>query len=741
MAKKKTEQDNRTTDMTINNPPILQDISTTLETNFMPYAMSVIVSRAIPEIDGFKPAHRKLLYTMYKFGLLASGASKAKSADVVGQTMRLNPHGDGAIYETLVRLTRGNDALLHPFIDSKGNFGKQYSRDMAYAASRYTECKLDGFCNEIFADIEKDSVDFIDNYNGSMKEPRLLPATFPNVLVTPNLGIAVGMASSICSFNLKEICHSTIALIKNADADISEFISGPDLSTGGEYIYNEKELANVIATGRGGFKLRGRWRYDKKASTIEIFEIPYTTTIEAIIDKIAVLVKSGKIKEVNDIRDETDLSGMKIAIDIKRAANPELLMQRLFSLTPLTDTFSCNFNVLIKGRPMTLGIPAVIGHWLDFRVDCIRRKTNFQLNKCRERLHLLRGLEKIILDIDKAIRIIRNTEEEAKVVPNLMSGFSIDEIQADYIAEIKLRNINKQFMLSKISELEALLAEIKKLEEIAGSDVKIKEIIVAELKEIIKKYGKPRRTEVIYQLEQIEVKNEDFIEDYGLKLFLTEHGYFKKISLASLRSSSEQYLKEDDRIVQEVEATNKSELLFFTSKQNVYKTRVHEFADTKASAIGEYLVNSLNMDADERVVCFAALSEYSGYMIFGFENGKVAKVSMEAYETKTNRKKLINAYSDKARLIFAEFTAADADYVVIRGSDKASLFSTGLINPVSAKNSQGVSVITLKKNSVMSVMQHAGDFNSDDIEYYRTDKIPTSGHFIRESDKDGNGQR
>ncbi len=713
-----------------------QEIAQTLETNYMPYAMSVIVSRAIPEIDGFKPSHRKLLYTMYTMGLLKG--ARTKSANIVGSTMKLNPHGDQAIYETMVRLTRGNETLLHPFIDSKGNFGKQYSRDMAYAASRYTEAKLDDICQEVFKDIDKNTVDFIDNYDGKLKEPTLLPVTFPNLLVTPNQGIAVGMASSICSFNLKEICMATIAFIKNNDINLLDYISGPDFSTGGQFIFNEKDLTSIYETGRGSFKLRAKWRYDKKNSLIEIYEIPYTTTIEAICDKIIAMIKSGKIKDINDVRDETDLNGLKITLDIKKSANPELIMTRLFAQTPLMDSFSCNFNALINGKPQTLGIKGILDEWLLFRTDCIRRKTEFDLKKLEEKKHLLEGLSLIILDIDKAIRIIRETEDDRQVIPNLMAGFGIDETQAEFIAEIKLRNINRQYLANRIDELDSVKTEIEKLSDILSDDSKIKAIITSELKEVSKKYGKPRKTDVVYELEETTFSTDDFIDDYALKIFLTDHGYFKKISLVSLRSSGEQYLKDDDFIIQEIDTTNKSELLFFSNQYNVYKAKTHEMPDSKASSMGDYLANVLKLSEGERIIYIAATTDYAGFMVFGFENGKVAKVAMDCYATKMNRKKLVNAYSDKSKIIFADYIKGDTSYIAIRDLDKATLFDTGLLTPVSTKNSNGVQVMTLKKNSLMSKMMRAEAFVSADINYYRTDKIPSTGHFITERDKGDN---
>lgn len=711
-----------------------QNITSTLELNYMPYAMSVIVSRAIPEIDGFKPAHRKLLYTMYKMGLL--NGNRVKSADVVGQTMRLNPHGDGAIYETLVRLSRGNEALLHPFIDSKGNFGKQTSRDMSYAASRYTEVKLDAICSEIFKDIDKNTVDFVDNYNGSTKEPTLFPTTFPNLLVTPNQGIAVGMASTICSFNLKEVCNATINFIKNPNVDFKKYLLAPDFSTGGALIYNEKEIDTVYETGRGSFKVRGKYRYDKKNNCIEIYQIPYTTTIEVIVDKIINLVKQNKIREVNDVRDETDLSGLKITIDIKKNSDPDLLMNKLFNMTTLQDSFSSNFNILIDGKPMTMGIRDILSNWCKFRIKCLQRQILFDINKKNEKFHLLTGLSKIILDIDKAIKIIRETEEDSMVLENLALGFDIDSIQSEYVAEIKLRNLNKEYLLNRISELDNLKKEIENLEALLNSDIKIRELICTQLKDISKKFGKPRKTEIIDESALTSVEIEDYIEDYPLKIFLTEHNYFKKISLVSLRSASEQNIKEDDKIMQELETTNKSDILLFSNKQNVYKAKAYDLPDCKASAMGEYLTNLLKIqDEDEQIIYIVDTINYSGFMLFGYENGKVAKVALSNYETKVNRKKLINAYSSKAPCVFIQFISEDKDYVAVRDIDKASLFSSSILDEAPQKNSPGTQILTLKKKSFMSRVLNALDFVSDNIEYYRTSKLPTGGHFILDKDK------
>ncbi len=710
-----------------------QPITQTLEENYMPYAMSVIVSRAIPEIDGFKPSHRKLLYTMYHMGLLRG--DRTKSTNVVGQTMKLNPHGDSAIYETLVRLTEGNGALLTPFVDSKGNFGKQYSRDMAYAASRYTEVKLAPICQEVFADIEKNTVDFIDNYDGSMQEPTLLPTTFPNILANPNIGIAVGMASSICSFNLAELCEATAAYIKNNDIDLCDVLPAPDFSTGGQLIYNRKELAQIYATGRGSFKLRAKYRYDAEQNCIEIYEIPYTTNIESIIDKIIALVKSGKIREITDVRDETDLSGLKITIDIKKGAKADLLMHRLYALTPLSDSFSCNFNVLIQSKPMTLGIGGILQHWTAFRMHSIRRQLAFEIQQKTDKLHLLHGLSQILLDIDKAISIIRNTEAERMVVPNLMDGFSIDSVQAEYIAEIKLRNINKEYLLKRTQEMEALEQEIADLQATLHSDTKIKNLICRQLKAVAKKYGKPRRTEIVQQEEILTPDKADFIEDYGIRLFLTEQNYFKKIPLVSLRSAGEQKLKEEDRILQELESTNRADILFFSNQHNVYKMRASDIADTKASAMGDYLQNMLGMDAEEKIIYMTETTDYSGYMVFFFENGKGAKVQLSAYATKTNRRKLVHAYSSRSPLVYMEKIETEKDFLLMRNHDKATVLNTELIPASASKSATGVQLYTLKKNSAISMVCPVEQFHTDHPDYYRTQKIPTTGHFIQETDK------
>jgi DNA gyrase subunit A len=718
----------------LNKNSMQQKIVDTLEQNYMPYAMSVIVSRAIPEIDGFKPSHRKLLYTMYKMGLLTG--ARTKSANVVGQTMKLNPHGDQAIYETLVRLARGNAALLHPFIDSKGNFGKQYSRDMHYAAPRYTEVKLEKLCEEIFRDLDKNTVDFFDNYDGTMKEPALLPAAFPSVLVNSNQGIAVGMASNLCSFNLQEICEATVQFINNSDVDFVQLIKAPDFSTGGQLIYNEKEIREIYNTGRGSFKVRAKYRYDKKNSCIEIFEIPYTTTTEAIIDSIIELVKSGKIKDINDVRDETDLDGLKITIDIRKSAEPDSIMNKLFKLTPLQDVFSCNFNILIGAKPRVMGIGAILGEWVSFRIGCIKRQILFDIAKKEEKLHLLMGLRKILLDIDKAIKIIRDSENDSLVVPNLMSGFEIDRIQAEFIAEIKLRNLNKEYILNRVGEVDNLIKEINDLKDTYGDEKKIRKIIIKQLNDISKKYGQPRKTEII-QDELIEVITEEhLIEDYNLRLFLTDHSYLKKIPLVSLRANPEHKLKDDDSIAQEFETHNKAELLLFSNKFTVYKLRIYEINDCKASALGEYLPNLLQLDSDERIIYMVATDNYKGYMLFSFENGKSAKIDVDSYATKTNRKKLANAYSDLSPLTDIRYLESDMELVAYSSIKKVLIFDTSNINPKSTRDSQGVQVLKAKKGSTMTKLRTVEESGLKDPEYYRTKSIPAIGCYLKDEDTD-----
>jgi len=715
-----------------------QGICDTLETNYMPYAMSVIISRAIPEIDGFKPSHRKLLYTMYKMGLLTG--NKTKSANIVGQTMKLNPHGDMAIYETLVRLTRGNDTLLHPLIDSKGNFGKRYSRDMAFAAARYTECKLDAICNEIFTDIDKNTVEFIDNYDGTMKEPKLLPTTFPNILVNPNQGIAVGMASNICSFNLTEVCDATIAYMKNNDTDLLLFIKAPDFSSGGQLIYSEKDLRDIYSTGRGSIKVRAKYKFDKSNNCIDINEIPYSTSSEAIIDSIIELVKDNKIKDISDVRDETDLSGLKITIDMKRGSNTQEdadnLMQRLFLLTPLQDSFSCNFNILINGRPRVMGVKEIIHEWVIFRADCIKRQTAYDIARKEEKLHLLLGLEKILLDIDKAIKIIRETEKDSLVIPNLMDGYGIDQIQAEFIAEIKLRNLNKEYILKRLAEISDLTKDIANLIAILGDDIKVKKIITKQLQEISKKYGKPRKTEII-SIEAFEqVSREDmFVEDYKLKIFLTKENYLKKIPLTSLRTNPDQKLKEDDEVMQEIETKNKSDLLLFSNKQAVYKVKIHEISDCKASSLGEYLPNLLSLTEDEKILYIVGTDDYEGNMLFAFESGKIAKVTLNSYATKTNRKKLANAYFANSGLVDVRFIKEDLDLVAFSSIGKVLIFNTSDIGIKSTKNSQGVQVLISKKDSRMVKIRQLLEVDFANIGFYRTKNIPATGHYIKEEDK------
>ncbi|MDD3766611.1 MAG: DNA gyrase subunit A [Eubacteriales bacterium] len=711
---------------------IEQPITHTLEQNYMPYAMSVIISRAIPEIDGLKPAHRKLLYTMYKMGLLTGG--RTKSANVVGQTMKLNPHGDMAIYETLVRLTKGNEALLHPLIDSKGNFGKQYSRDMAFAAARYTEVKLDSICQEIFGDIDKDTVDFVDNYDGTMKEPLLLPARFPNILVNPNQGIAVGMASNLCSFNLKEVCDTAIAYLKNKNHDILKTLLAPDFSTGGELLYDEKEMREIYKTGRGSFKVRAKYTYDKKNNCIDITQIPYTTTVEAVIDKIVDLIKQGKLKEVGDIRDETDLKGLKITIDLKRGVDADKLMAKLYKITPLMDSFGCNFNILINNVPKVLGIAGILDAWIDFRIGCIKRSIEYDIKKKSDRLHLLLGLEKILLDIDKAIRIIRETELEEQVVPNLMAGFDIDEIQAEYIADIKLRNINKEYILKRTQDIEDLMDEIATLKATLADEEKIKELIIKQLREISKKYSQPRRTDIIHADTVEEYVEEDNIEDYNIKIFLTKEGYLKKISHVSLRAASEQKLKEGDEITTVFDTVNKSEILVFTDKANVYKARSYEIADCKASQLGEYLPSLLDMEENEDVVGIAVTTDYEGYILFCYENGKMTKVNLNSYATKTNRKKLTKAYSSVSRLVKLIQLDEDMELVAISSIDKVLVFDTSKISVKATRDSQGVSVMTLRKSAVLTDVKRLEEVSVKDFKYYKTKNIPAAGCFLRDED-------
>lgn len=709
---------------------VQQPITDTLEKNYMPYAMSVIVSRAIPEIDGFKPAHRKLLYTMYKMGLLTG--KRTKSANVVGQTMKLNPHGDAAIYETLVRLTRGNSALLHPYIDSKGNFGKQYSRDMAYAASRYTEVKLDLICEELFRGLDKDSVDFVENYDGSMQEPTLFPATFPSILVNANQGIAVGMASQICSFNLEEVCNATIAYIKDPGMDLLTWLPAPDFESGAEIIYNKEAMAQVFQTGRGAVKLRAKFTIDKKNSMIEINEIPYVSTLEKIIEEIIELVKSNKIKEINDVRDESDKDGFKITIDYKKSSDPEALMQKLFRYTELQKVFSCNFNILINGTPRVLGVKQILGEWTAWRRACVRRETAFDLQKKQERMHLLKGLEKILLDIDKAVRIIRETQKADDVIPNLMSGFDIDEIQAEYVADIKLRNLNRQYILERTADIQILLDEIKKLQEILANSEMVDEVIIQTLKSVIKKYGKPRKTTLVMEEEVEELTSNQLIDDYRLKLFLTEHGYVKKIALTSLRSAGELKTKEDDQIMMELEASNKSDVLFFTNQCNVYKVKAFEIRDHKPSDLGEYLFNLLSMSEGEKVLFMHATILYEGNLLIGFENGKVSKIEMKTYETKTNRKKLVRAFSDVSPVTAIYYLEGEVDFVAYSNINKILVFNSSLVPLKTTRTTQGVQVLLSKKGSTMAKLERLADSNITNEKYYRNKGIPAVGYYVKE---------
>lgn len=711
-----------------------QYITETLETNYMPYAMSVIMSRAIPEIDGFKPSHRKLLYTMYKMGLLNGG--RVKSANIVGRTMQLNPHGDAAIYETMVRLAKGNESLLHPYVDSKGNFGKAYSKNMVFAASRYTEAKLEPIAYELFRDIDKDTVDFVDNYDATMKEPTLLPVTFPSVLVNANTGIAVGMASSICSFNLKEICDTTVGLIKNPDFDITETLKAPDFIGGGKIIYDREAMNEIYRTGRGGFKVRAKYEYDKANNCIDITEIPPTTTAEAIIDKIIEKVKSNSVREISDIRDETDKKGLKITIDLKRGTDADKLMQKLYKMTPLEDTFSCNFNVLIAGVPRVLGVSELLQEWIAYRTECVNRRVYFDLTKAKDKLHLLLGLQKILLDIDKAIKIVRETEEEQEVVPNLMIGFGIDRIQAEYVAEIKLRHLNREYILKRLQDVEDLKKQIEDMEDILANKSRVKKIIVGELNEVSQKYGKERRSEIIYSQEIEEEQEEaEEIPDYPVTLFFTKEGYFKKITPLSLRMSGEQKLKESDEIVSTVETTNNTELLFFTDQCQVYKSKVSDFDDTKASVLGDFVPSKLMMDEGESAISMVVLKEYKGYMLFFFENGKVAKVDISAYETKTNRKKLIKAYSDKSPIVSVVYAEADKELVMRSTAGRYLLFNTGAISAKTTKDSQGVSVMTLKKgHRIDSVTEYSEGMFAKPTRY-RTKNLPAAGAILSAEDQ------
>ena len=736
MAKKQPTQKNK-----FNNPNVIglkaevmeQPITETLEQNYTPYAMSVIISRAIPEIDGFKPSHRKLLYTMYKMGLLSGG--RTKSANIVGQTMRLNPHGDAAIYETMVRLSKGYGALLTPFVDSKGNFGKVYSRDMSFAASRYTEAKLAPICGEIFRDIDRETVEFTDNYDGSMKEPRLLPTAFPNVLVSANTGIAVGMASQICGFNLEEVCRTEINYLSDPDCDLFETMPAPDFSTGAEIVYDRSAMDEIYRTGKGSFKMRSRWRYIQKENIIEIYEIPFTTTSEAIVDKVAELIKAGKIREINDMRDETDLSGLKLAVDLKRGTDPEKLMQKLFKLTPLMDSFSCNFNILVAGNPKVMGVREILSEWTAWRTECIKNRVYFEMCRKKEKLHLLQGLAKILLDIDKAIAIIRNTELESDVIPNLMMGFGIDKVQAEYVAEIKLRNINKEYILKRTSEIEELERDIAELEDTLRNRRKVKAIISSELKAIIKKYPSPRRTGIVYASEMEEEPEDDPAEDYPVNVFLSNEGYLKKITPQSLRMSGEQKYKDGDGPKLSFESTNRAELLVFTDRQQVYKTKLSDFADTKASALGTYLPSQLEMDDGERVFTVILPGDYKKDLLLFFENGKIARIPLSAYETKTNRKKLINAYSDKSPLAEVLPISGECDVAAFSSDGRALVFNTSLLQVKASRSTQGVAGMSVKNKHKLVSAALLENTSVKNKSRYRVRSLPGAGALLKDEDR------
>ncbi len=737
MPKKKQPDENKPR---VSNPNVMglraamleQPITETLETNFMPYAMSVIMSRAIPEIDGFKPSHRKLLYTMYEMGLLTK--ARTKSANIVGQTMRLNPHGDAAIYDTMVRLSKGYGALLHPFVDSKGNFGKVYSRDMAWAASRYTEAKLSPICQELFRDLDQDAVDFVDNYDNSMKEPALLPTTFPNILVSANQGIAVGMASQLCGFNLSEVCDTTVAYLKNPDCDISATLLGPDFPTGGEIIYDQSALEEVYRTGRGSIKIRGKYRYVKSENVVEIYEIPYTTTTENIMDKVSELIKAGKLKEVSDMRDETDLSGLKLAIDLKRGVDPEKLMAKLFRSTTLQDAVSCNFNVLVAGTPRVMGVRSLLEEWCSWRTECVRRRVYFTLNKKRDKLHLLKGLKRILLDIDKAIRIIRETEEEAEVVPNLMIGFGIDQIQAEYVAEIRLRNINKEYILKRVREEEALRDEIEDLEDLVNSPGRVKKLIIRELEDVKKKYGQPRLTTIVYEHELPAYDESEDTPDYPVTVFLSREGYFKKITPQSLRMADTQKYKDGDGPRQSFETTSRAEVMFFTNRQQVYKCRLSDFDDAKASVLGDYLPSKLGMDPEEAVVSMVLPGDYSGALLFFFENGKAARVELTAYATTSNRRRLTGAYSDKSPLAALLHLKEDRELALFSSENRVLIFNTALLAPKSTRSTQGVQVMTLKAKHRLTEAAAVEDAPLTNLPRYRCRAIPAAGALLREED-------
>ena len=709
-----------------------QPITDTLETNYMPYAMSVIVSRAIPEIDGFKPSHRKLLYTMYKMGLLTG--ARTKSANIVGQTMRLNPHGDAAIYDTMVRLSKGYGALLHPFVDSKGNFGKVYSRDMAWAASRYTEAKLSPICQELFRDLDQDAVDFVDNYDNSMKEPALLPTTFPNILVSANQGIAVGMASQLCGFNLGEVCDAAAAFLKNPACDLSSLLLGPDFPTGGEIIYDQGAMEEVYRTGRGSVKIRGKYRYVKSENLIEIYEIPYTTTVEAILDKVAELIKAGKLREVSDMRDETDLNGLKLAVDLKRGVDPDKLMAKLFKSTTLQDAISCNFNVLIGGMPRVMGVRELLEEWCAWRTECVRRRVYFALSKKKDKLHLLKGLKRILLDIDKAIRIIRETEEEAEVVPNLMIGFGIDQIQAEYVAEIRLRNINKEYILKRVREEEALRDEIEDLEDLVNSPGRVKKLIIRELEDVKKKYGQPRLTTIVYEHELPAYDETEDTPDYPVTVFLSREGYFKKITPQSLRMADTQKYKDGDGPRQSFETTSRAEVMFFTNRQQVYKCRLSDFDDAKASVLGDYLPSRLGMDPEEAVVSMVLPGDYSGALLFFFENGKAARVELTAYATTSNRRRLTGAYSDKSPLAALLHLKEDRELALFSTENRVLIFNTALLSPKSTRSTQGVQVMTLKAKHRLTEAAAVEDAPLTNLPRYRCRAIPAAGALLREED-------
>ena len=738
----KKNEKKETTAQHRNNPNVLglradvveQRITDTLETNYMPYAMSVIVSRAIPEIDGFKPSHRKLLYTMYKMGLL--NGARTKSANIVGQTMRLNPHGDAAIYDTMVRLSKGYGALLHPFVDSKGNFGKVYSRDMAWAASRYTEAKLSAICAELFRDIDSDTVDFIDNYDNTMKEPALLPTTFPNILVSANQGIAVGMASQLCGFNLGEVCDTTIAYLKNPDCDLTETLLAPDFPTGGEVICDVDALREIYSTGRGGVKVRARWRYDKKENLIEVYEIPYTTTTEAIMDKVAELIKAGKVREITDMRDETDLNGLKLTLDLKRGVDADKLMAKLFKATPLEDSFSCNFNILVSGQPRVMGVREILKEWTAFRVECVRRRTYYDLHGKEKRLHLLQGLAAILLDIDKAIRIIRTTEEETEVVPNLMIGFGIDEVQADYVAEIKLRHLNREYILKRTGEIEQLEKDIADLNDVLAKPARIRRIIINELNDVAKKYGKPRCSEILYDLpEEDAAAEEEAVPDYPVTVFFTREGYFKKIPPQSLRTAGAHKLKEGDEIIQQLETRNNVEALFFTDKQQVYKVRLAELEDGKVAQMGIFIPGRLGMDEGENVLSMVITGDYSGFMLFFFASGKCAKIPLSSYATKQNRRKLLKAYSDKEPLAMMLYLPEETELAIRTSASRMLLVGTAQIAAKTTRDSQGVAVVTLKKNQTIASVVPADTLELANPHRYRVRSLPATGALIRAEDE------